>query len=111
MGNGKKRGRKPMTQEEKKIAAIQRAERKNDIKEVISFDDNITSLTNKLIKAIKKNIHKLSAKEVEKVKIALKSTDELIDSTLTEKVEKEKAIKKAKLEKQMGEIQKELEAL
>lgn len=107
-----KRGRKPMSDEEKILAKAQRDLKKKEIKEFLLSDaDVVFSIVSDLNKAIKKNIDKLSSTEVSKLKSTLNASVLMIDLTLTEKVEKEKSIKKAKLEKELEAIQKELSVL
>lgn len=107
----KKRGRKPMTESEKESAKLKRLEKKNEVKAIILTDVDIFNTIQDLQKQIKKNIDKLSASDVNKVKSLLNMSVMQIDVTLTDKIVKEKAAKKAKLEKELEQIQKELSLL
>lgn len=112
MEEATKRGRKKMTEQEKIDAAIKRAEKKNEPKDVITSDaDAIFGLVQDLQKQIKKNIDKLSDKDVERLKASLNVSVMQIDVTLADKISKEKNIKRKKLEAELKAIQDELEAL
>lgn len=107
-----KRGRKKMSDEEKAAAKLKRAEKKNEPKEVIASDaDAMFGIVQDLQKQIKKNIDKLSASDFNRLKSLLNASAMQVDITLADKIAKEKAIKKAKLEKELEAIQKELSAL
>ena len=100
-----KKGRKRETAEQKEERRLKK------LNKVVEENEIIFEQLKNLNSGIKKYIGNLTSKEVEKLKNNLNATIVLIDSTLEEKLIKEKEEKEKQVKKQISDLEAQLEAL
>jgi hypothetical protein len=101
MAEEKKRGRKPLTSEQKEINKLSKVSQPNNE----LFEEITTCITE--VVTLLKSVHKLKPTEVSKIKVQLQNGINSIDKVITsnkEKAQKELEIKELELEKTKAEI-------